>query len=75
MMPKKIIWNYDDIHSNLLVVMYKKETIGYFKMDSDDFVIISESIDSPRINIVVLKQIVDEYPEALSTARKMIETE
>ena len=44
-------------------------------MDSDDFVIISESIDSPRINIVVLKQIVDEYPEALSTARKMIETE
>ncbi len=74
-MPKKIIWNYDDIHSNLLVVMYKKETIGYFKMDSDDFVIISESIDSPRINIVVLKQIVDEYPEALSTARKMIETE
>ena len=74
-MPKKIIWNYDDIHSNLLVVMYKKETIGYFKMDSDDFVIISESIDSPRINIIVLKQIVDEYPEALSTARKMIETE
>ena len=71
----KITWNYEDVHSNLLVVMVKKETIGYFKMDSDDFVIISESIDSPRINIVVLKQVVDEYPEALMNARKMIEIE
>ena len=71
----KITWNYEDVHSNLLVVMVKKETIGYFKMDSDDFVIISESIDSPRINIIVLKQVVDEYPEALMNARKMIEIE
>tara|TARA_R110002020_G_scaffold330634_1_gene546236 strand:- start:66 stop:290 length:225 start_codon:yes stop_codon:yes gene_type:complete len=74
-MPKKIVWNYEDIHSNLLVIMYNKDVLGYIKMETDDFVLISESIDSPSISIVVLKQIVDEYPEALSTARKMLETQ
>lgn len=75
MMPKKIVWNYEDIHSSLLVIMYNKDVLGYIKMETDDFVLISESIDSPSISIVVLKQIVDEYPEALSTARKMLETQ
>ena len=70
-----IIWNYEDVHSNLLAVNCGKDTIGYFRMDRDEFVIITDQIDGPRIHINILKQIVDKYPEALSEAKKIVEVE
>ena len=70
-----IIWNYEDVHSNLLAVNCGKDTIGYFRMDRDEFVIITDQIDGPRIHINILKQIVDKYPEALSEAKKIAEIE
>ena len=72
---KKIIWNYEDVYSNLLAVEYNKETIGYFRMDLDEFVILTDQIEGPRIHIDVLKQIVDGYPEALREAKKIAEIE
>ena len=72
---KKIIWNYEDVYSNLLAVEYNKETIGYFRMDLDEFVILTYQIEGPRIHIDVLKQIVDGYPEALREAKKIAEIE
>ena len=74
-MMKKIIWNYDDVHSNLLAVDYDKKTIGYFRMDTDEFVILTDQIDGSRIPINVLKQIVDEYPDALNEAKKIAQKE
>ena len=72
---KKIIWNYEDVYSNLLAVEYNKETIGYFRMDLDEFVILTDQIEGPRIHIAVLKQIVDGYPDALREAKKIAEIE
>ena len=71
----EIIWNYEDVHSNLLAVKNGKDTIGYFRMDRNEFVIMTEQIEGPRIHIDLLKQIVDKYPEALSEAKKIAETE
>ena len=68
----KIIWNYDDIDEYILSVYIKKECIGYFKLSDDNFRIIEDPKSSPSINIVILKQIVDEYPDALHEANKMI---
>ena len=70
-----IIWNYEDVHNNLLSVYKQKECIGYFRIDRDEFVIITEQIEGPRIHINILKQIVDKYPEALSEAKKIAEIE
>ena len=36
----KIIWNYDDIHNDILSIYVKKDCIGYFKLTDDDFRII-----------------------------------
>ena len=69
----KIIWNYDDVHNDIISVYVKKDCIGYFKLQDDKFRIIQDSI-STSISIIILKQIVDEYPEALQEARKMIES-
>ena len=69
----KIIWNYDDVHSDIISVYVKKDCIGYFKLEDDKFRIIQDSV-STSISIIILKQIVDEYPEALQEARKMIES-
>tara|TARA_Y100000034_G_scaffold131491_1_gene192346 strand:+ start:1216 stop:1437 length:222 start_codon:yes stop_codon:yes gene_type:complete len=71
----ELIWNYEDIYNNLLSVYDKKECIGYFRIDRDEFVIITDQIQGPRIHIDLLKQIVDKYPEALSEAKKITETE
>ena len=70
-----IIWNYDDVDNNLLSVYDKKECIGYFRIDRDEFVIITDQMQGPRIHIDLLKQIVDKYPEALSEAKKIVEAE
>jgi hypothetical protein len=66
-----IIWNYDDVHNNLLSVKNGKDTIGYFRMDRDEFVIITEQLEGPRIHINILRSIVNGYDEALSEARKI----
>tara|TARA_R100001530_G_scaffold125280_1_gene93735 strand:+ start:1202 stop:1423 length:222 start_codon:yes stop_codon:yes gene_type:complete len=70
-----IIWNYDDVHGNLLTVNRGKDAIGYFRIDRNEFVIITDQIDGPRIHIDVLKSIVNGYEEALREAKKMIEIE
>ena len=68
-----LTWNYDDVHNNLLSVNNGKDTIGYFRIDRDEFVIITEQLEGPRIHINVLRSIVNGYDEALSEARKIAE--
>ena len=66
-----IIWNYDDVDNNLLSVYKGKECMGYFRIDRDELVIITDQIEGPRIHIDILKQIVDKYPDALREAKKI----
>ena len=68
-----IIWNFDDIENNLLAVEYDKETIGYFRTDREEFVIITDLQLGPRISIHVLRAIVSGYDDAMSEAKKIIE--
>ena len=68
-----LTWNYDDVHNNLLSVKNGKDTIGYFRMDRDEFVIITEQLEGPRIHINILRSIVNGYDEAVSEARKIAE--
>ena len=70
-----IVWNYDDIHNNLLAVYKGKECMGYFRIDRDEFVIITDQVNGPRIHIEILMQIVNGYPNAIKEAEKIIETE
>ena len=70
-----IIWNYDDIDNNLLSVKQGKNTIGYFRIDRDEFVIITDQLEGPRIHINILRQIVNNYADALTEAKKIVETE
>ena len=70
-----VIWNYDDVHNNLLSVYNDKECMGYFRIDRNEFVIITDQIQGPRIHINILKSIVDGYDEALSEAKKIAEVE
>ena len=70
-----IVWNYDDIHNNLLAVYKGKECIGYFRIDRDEFVIITDQVEGPRIHIEILMQIVNGYPDAIKEAEKIIEIE
>ena len=69
----KIIWNYDDIHNDILSIYVKKDCIGYFKLTDDDFRIIE--YPTTRISMIVLKQIVEEYPDALHEAKRIVEIE
>ena len=69
----KIIWNYDDIHNDILSIYVKKDCIGYFKLTDDDFRIIE--YPTTRISMIVLKQIVEEYPDALHEAKRIVEME
>ena len=69
-----IIWNYEDVHSNLLAVNRGKDTIGYFRIDRDEFVIITDQIDGPRIHIDILRKIVNGYDNALIEAKKIAGT-
>ena len=68
-----LTWNYDDVDNNLLSVNNGKDTIGYFRMDRDEFVIITEQLEGPRIHINILRSIVNGYDEAVSEARKIAE--
>ena len=70
-----ITWNYEDIQGNLLAVYKKKECMGYFRIDRDEFVIITDQIEGPRIHINILRQIVNGYADALSEAKKIVAIE
>ena len=69
-----IVWNYDDIESNLLAVDVVDEAIGYFRMDTDEFIVITEDLNGPRIHINILRAIVNGYDDALKEAKSMLET-
>ena len=69
-----IIWNYDDIDSNILSVYQGKECIGYFRINTGEFILIEYSDQSSNLNIELLRAIVSTYEDALITAKKMIET-
>ena len=71
----KIVWNYEDVHNNLLSVYNGKECMGYFRIDRDDFVIITDQMEGPRIHIDLLRVIVNGYDDALKEAKKIIKTE
>ena len=69
----KIVWNYDDVDSYLISVLYKKKYIGYFRMQTEEFVTFKPGKEcNDIIPIDVLRQIVTEYDDALNTAKKMI---
>ena len=70
-----LIWNYEDVHNNLLSVYQDKQCIGYFRIDRDDFVIITDQPEGPRIHIDLLRQIANGYDEAVREARKIVEVE
>ena len=71
-METSILWNYEDINANLLAVEYNGNPIGYFRIDKDDFVVITDhNHDYPTIPIKVLSKIVNGYSEALSIAQKI----
>ena len=72
-MNTPLIWNFDDVDSNLLAVEYNKKTIGYFRMDKEEFVMITDSMDSTPLPINILKAIVHGYDDALKEARKLVE--
>ena len=71
-MNTSIVWNYEDIDANLLVVDYNEEPIGYFRIDKNDFVVITDhNHDYPSIPIEVLTKIVNGYDKALKVANKI----
>jgi hypothetical protein len=73
-MTTPIVWNYEDIDSNLLAVEHNKEAIGYFRIDTSEFVIITNYSSSPGIPINILRTIVNGYDAALKEANHMLET-
>ena len=73
-MNTPIIWKYDDVENDILAVEYNNEMIGYFRIDRDEFVIITDLIEGPRIPIHVLRTIVKEYDFAVSEAKKIVQT-
>ena len=70
-----LIWNYEDVHNNLLSIYQGKQCVGYFRIDRDEFVIITDQIEGPRIHINILRQIVNGYTDALKEAKKLVEIE
>jgi hypothetical protein len=68
------MWNFDDIESNILAVEYNKKAIGYFRMDTSEFVVITDHNAGPRIPIHILRTITNGYDDALKEAENMLET-
>ena len=69
-----VIWNFEDIESNLIAVEYNKEAIGYFRMNTNEFVVLSDGTESPKIPLNVLRSIVNGYDDALKEAEYLLET-
>ena len=70
-----LIWNYEDVDKNLLSVYQNKECMGYFRIDRNEFVIITDQPEGPRMHIDILRQIVHGYDDALKEAKKIAEIE
>jgi len=73
MIKSSVTWNFDDVHSNLLAVNYGKNTIGYFRIDRSEFVVITDQLEGPRIHIDILRSITNGYDDALKEAKKIAE--
>ena len=69
-----IVWNFDDVESNILAVECNKKAIGYFRMDTSEFVVITDHDTSSRIPIHILRAITNGYDDALKEAEDMLET-
>ena len=71
-----IVWNFEDIDSNILAIEYDKKAIGYFRMDTSEFIAITdERLDAgPRIPIKVLRSIINGYDDALKEAKYIVKT-
>ena len=73
-MNTPVVWNFDDVGSDLLVVEYNKETLGYFRMNTNEFILIDALTTGTIIPIHVLRSIVNGYDDALKEAKGMVET-
>ena len=74
MMPK-LVWNYDDVDNNLLCLYTGKVCLGYFRIDTGMFVVIPTHSETIKLNITILRKIVNEYDDAIKEAKKLIEVE
>jgi len=70
-----LIWNYEDVHNNLLSVYQDKQCVGYFRIDRNEFVIITDQPEGPRMHIDLLRVIINGYDDALKEAKKIAEIE
>ena len=75
MSKSDITWNFDDVCSNLLAVNRGKDTIGYFRIDRNEFVILTEQLDGPHIHIDILRSIINGYDAAAREAKRLAEIE
>ena len=70
-----IIWNYDDVDNNLLCLYTGKICLGYFRIDTGMFVMIPTHSETIKLDITILKKIVNEYDDAIKEAKKIAEIE
>jgi hypothetical protein len=70
-----LIWNYDDVDNNLLCLYTGKVCLGYFRIDTGMFVVIPTHSETIKLNITILRKIVNEYDDAIKEAKKLIEVE
>ena len=70
-----LIWNYEDVHNNLLSIYQGKQCVGYFRIDREEFVIITDQPEGPRMHIDLLRVIINGYDDALKEAKKIAEIE
>ena len=70
-----LIWNYDDVDNNLLCLYTGKVCLGYFRIDTGMFVVIPTHSETIKLNITILRKIVNEYDDAIREARKIVEVE
>lgn len=64
----KLIWNYDDVDTNILKVYDVDTMIGYFRIDTGAFTFAQRKVHS-----VILRQMMNEYDSALNEARLIAE--
>ena len=68
-----LIWNYDDVDNNLLCLYTNKICLGYFRIDTGMFVMIPTHSETIKLDITILRQIVNQYDDALKEAKKLVQ--
>ena len=64
-MISKLIWNYEDVDTDILkIIDTDHKLMGYFKLDTEIF-----TFTQRKLPLSQLKQIANEYDEALRTAK------